>query len=326
MLICHLRARSNQGTLALIALSWWQLRLGTSKPPLEDLQFRVPYDSPHWLSAHRTFLASIDGSIHIADLKGTNPTPLRATDICLMDVVAPMTSHTTASKTAFNRVRIHLGVTYLSKIATADGLSLARDAWDGSRTRLSPFLWPFQPCPGPKSFRCWRRILANIFLSGERRRVSSRTRDLRLRQRLGPWLSTSTSFRLHWDAFFPPSSYALFVANMDGRYSRHVTFKTRRRPKHPVRAFQQVPAAQGIHLPADALPKLLIPGVSTPPCAGWSFTDSHEFLTLHPSPSIIYLTSTSCSTLHRRQSAKTRYFLVTSRRIGCLSKTATSSP
>jgi hypothetical protein len=42
MLICHLRARSTQGTLALIALSWWQLRLGTSKPPLEDPQFRVP--------------------------------------------------------------------------------------------------------------------------------------------------------------------------------------------------------------------------------------------------------------------------------------------
>jgi hypothetical protein len=119
-----------------------------------------------------------------------------------MNVVAPMPAHTTASKTAFNQVRIHLGVAYLS-IATADGVSLERDAWEGSRPRLSPFLWPFQPCPGPKSFRCWRRILADIFLSGERRRVSSRTQNLSLRQRLGPWLPTSTSFRLHWDTFFP---------------------------------------------------------------------------------------------------------------------------
>jgi hypothetical protein len=73
MLIRHLRARSTQGTLALIALSWWQLRLGTSKPPLEDPKFNTPYDTPHWLAAHRAFLASTDGSIHIEDLHGTNP-------------------------------------------------------------------------------------------------------------------------------------------------------------------------------------------------------------------------------------------------------------
>jgi hypothetical protein len=143
MRIPHLWARSTQGNLALIALSWWQLRLGTRKPPLEDPQFRIPYDLPHWLSAHRTFLAIIDGSIHIEDLQGTNPTLLRATDIYLMDVVAPRTSHTTVSKPAFNRVRIQLGVAYLSEIATTEGLSLAHNAWEGSKPRLLPFLWPW---------------------------------------------------------------------------------------------------------------------------------------------------------------------------------------
>jgi hypothetical protein len=67
------------------------------------------------------------------------------------------------------------------------------------------------------------------------------------------------------------------------------------------------------------LPKLLKPGVSTPPSAGWSFTGSRESPT-NP-PSIIYLTSKPCSTLLRRQSAKTRYFSDS-----CLSKAATSSP
>jgi hypothetical protein len=53
---------------------------------------------------------------------------------------------------------------YLSEISTADGTSITRDAWDGTRTRFSPILWPFQPCPGPRSWRVWRRLLARAFL------------------------------------------------------------------------------------------------------------------------------------------------------------------
>jgi hypothetical protein len=79
---------------------------------------------------------------------------------------------------------------------------------------------------------------------------------------------------------------------MAGRYSRHAALKTRRRPKHPVQAFKQVPTAQGLHLPADALPvehsfepnKIVIPvSISTvipqttpvPPPARWQdYVDS----------------------------------------------------
>jgi hypothetical protein len=91
-------------------------------------------------------------------------------------------------------------------------------------------------------------------------------------------LPTSSSFHLHWGAFFSPFYYALFVADATDSYSRHAALKTRRRPKHPVRAFKQVPKAQGLLLPADALPvehsiepnKLVIPVaistvVPTPP-------------------------------------------------------------
>jgi hypothetical protein len=254
MFIRHLRAGTQQGTLIRIALAWWQLRLGTSTPLLEDPTFPTPYDTPHLLSAHRTFLASVGGSLHIADFMKTQPAPLRSVDVCLMDAVAPDAAYKPAAKAAFNRVRLYLGVTYLSEIATADGQSIARDAWNGTRPRLSPFLWPYQPCPGVKSFRNWRRILADTFLSGTRRRVSARTLDLTLCQRLGPWLPYSEPFRAHWDAFVSPSCSSLFVATDDGSFDRHPALRTRRRPKHPVKAFRLRPTATDVALPKDAVP------------------------------------------------------------------------
>jgi hypothetical protein len=268
ILIRHLRARTHQGSLILISLAWWQLVSGLSTPLLEDPTVPFPYDTPHLLSAHRAFLANIGGSLHVVDLLDTQPTPLRQADICIMDVVARMPAYKPAAQAAFNRVRIYFGVTYLSEIVTAEGSSIARDAWEGGRVRLSPFLWPYQPRPGPKSFRNWRRILANAFLSGTRRRVSSRTRDLTLRTNVGPWLPASDAFRTHWDAFFSREHNTLFMVTDAGRFARNSALKTpRRRPKHPVKAFAGQSDATFNVLPPDAVPaehhhepnKLVIP-------------------------------------------------------------------
>jgi hypothetical protein len=40
--ICHLRAGTQQGTLTRITLAWWQLRIGTSTPLLEDPTIPIP--------------------------------------------------------------------------------------------------------------------------------------------------------------------------------------------------------------------------------------------------------------------------------------------
>jgi hypothetical protein len=186
--------------------------------------------------------------MHIAEQMDTQPAPLCVADVCLMDAVAPVAGYKPAAKDAFNRVRLYLGVTYLSEITTADGVSIARDAWPGTQPRLSLFLWPYQPCPGMKSFRSWRRILADTLLTG------ARTRDLSLCQRLGPWLSTSEPFRVHWDAFFSPGSSSLFAAANNGHFDQHPTLRTRRRPTYPVKAFRAWPTATGFSLPKDTVP------------------------------------------------------------------------
>jgi hypothetical protein len=92
---------------------------------------------------------------------------------------------------AFNRCRLFFGVAYLSKVSTFDGTAIASDAWDGSRQRCSPRLWPYQPIPSPKSFRVWRRLLATAFLKDHRPWVSIRTRNLILRRKLRRWLPGS---------------------------------------------------------------------------------------------------------------------------------------
>jgi hypothetical protein len=270
MIVRHLRSKSDQGRLLFIALSWWQLVMGTSYPLLQRPQRPILYDDAHIMSATRQFLKTVHGTLHIPELSSALPVPFRAQDQCLMDHFSLLPGATRATLGAANRVRLFYGVAYLSEITTADGMHLAGDAWEGTRLRISPLLWPFQPKPGPKSFRAWRRFLNDAFLRGPHLRVSSRTRDLLLRTTLGSWLPASSAFMFHWDALYAPSTTTLYVVSADGvAFDIHASRRTRRRPKHPVLAFSSRPCGQCPTLPPDAVPadyapepnKLVIPPV-----------------------------------------------------------------
>jgi hypothetical protein len=110
------------------------------------------HDDAHILSAARLFLCLVGGQLEILELQRHLPQPLRDKDHCLMEVINNLPNMTRAKSKAFNRVRLHFGVAHLSELTTADGTAISRDAWEGTRPRLSPLLWPFQPKPGPKSF------------------------------------------------------------------------------------------------------------------------------------------------------------------------------
>jgi hypothetical protein len=267
IIIRHLRSHTAQTKILLIALSWWQLVMGTSFSLLAHPDQVLLHDEAHIFSATRQYLKSVNGQLYIQDIEATLPRPLRERDFCLMDVICSLPNVTRAQHLAFNRVRLYFGVSHLSEISTADGQHIARDAWAGSRLRHSALLWPYQPQPGPKSFRVWRRLLADAFLRTAHRRVSARTRDLLLRTPLQRWLPASESFRCQWDTFFAASTDELFIAGDDGTFRVHPSQRTRRRPKHPVKAFTDTHSATARSLPADAVPvdlrhepnKLVIP-------------------------------------------------------------------
>jgi hypothetical protein len=197
----------------------------------------------------------MDVSIHINGLKKTRPQPLREGDSCIMDVILSLLNVSNSQLRTFDRCHIHLGVFQVSEISSADGTSFSRDAWEGARPRISPLLWPYQPPPGPKSFRMWRQLLATAFLTGHRASVSRRTRDLRLRRPMRRWLPASDHFRYHWRAFFSNSQPRLFLLPADATtFGSHLPRKTRRRPKHPLRVFSAEPSTSATTLPGNTAP------------------------------------------------------------------------
>jgi hypothetical protein len=211
MIIRHLHSYTAQTKILRISLSWWQLVMGTSFPLLANPDPLLLHDEAHIFSAARQFLKNANGQLYIQEIADNLPRPLCERDNCLMDMICSLPNVTRAQQLAFNRVRLYFGVFYLSEVATADGTHIARDAWEGSRLRYSALLWPYQPPPGPKSFRIWRRLLADAFLRTVHCRVSARTRDLLLRTPLLRWLPTSESFRFQWETFYAASTDELFL-------------------------------------------------------------------------------------------------------------------
>jgi hypothetical protein len=193
LLLRHLRADSPQGKLFRITIDWWQLVMGVSYSLLEHPAPIMPHQATHWLSALRPFLQQLQALIHILGIVETLPQPLREADVILMDEVLALPSLSRPHLLAFNRCRLFCGVAYLSEVSTAHGTAIARDAWDGSRPRCSPLLWPYQPMTGPKSLHVQRRLLATAFLKDHRPRVSVRTRNHTLRRKLRRWLPGSES-------------------------------------------------------------------------------------------------------------------------------------
>ncbi len=189
------------------------------------------------------------------------PQPNRTGDQCIMNVVSRRSSTPASTLRVFNRCRIYMQVTFLSELSTADGLRIDRQHWIGQRQRNSSILWPYQPAPGPKSFRIWRRLLATAFLLGHRKRVCPRTVDLRLQQPLGPWLHTSYGLRSSWSSFFSPSTRQLYQINLQHTLDIHSrTLGPRTRGSPTVIAFQLQPhdflALSA--LPTDAAPVDLV--------------------------------------------------------------------
>jgi hypothetical protein len=153
LIIRHLRSNTAQTKILRIALSWWQLVIGTSFSLLEHPHQPLLHDEAHIFSATRQFLKNVNRQLHIQEITDNLPRPLRERDNCLMDVICSQPNVTRAQQLAFNRVRLYVGVFYLSEVVTADGKRITRAAWEGSRVRYSALLWPYQPQPGPKSFR-----------------------------------------------------------------------------------------------------------------------------------------------------------------------------
>jgi hypothetical protein len=168
----------------------------------------------------------------------------------IMEQISAMDGVSRADLKSFNRCRLFIGVIYLSEISTADGAALTREAWGGNHSRFSPLLWPFQPCPGPQSWRVWRRLLARAFLEDIPKRVTPQTKDLYLLHPLGAWLPGSDWLFRKWSYHFSPSTGQIYHS-VCHTYTVH---GRRRRSRHRSQLFSAAPAAVIYCLPPDCIP------------------------------------------------------------------------
>jgi hypothetical protein len=121
-----------------------QLTLTSGNSPL-----RVPVSQYNYDAAHKYLGNQMAPNLQMT----TAYQQLLERDSCLMEVISSLPGLARAQAIAFNCIRLFFGVYYLSELATADGSEISRGTWDGSRPRFSALLWPYQPRPGPKTFR-----------------------------------------------------------------------------------------------------------------------------------------------------------------------------
>jgi hypothetical protein len=164
-----------------------------------------------------------------------------------------------ADLASFNRCRLYLGVTFLSEISSAEGRSLSRDAWNGSRPRMASLLWPYQPNPGPTSWRAWRRLLARGFLFTIPKRATRKTSHLSLDSPLGNWLQDSDWFFQKFNYFH--SRHTGLIYHRDGTgYTIHSRL---RRSRHQSQVYSASPLMTTLSLPPDAVPVEDLAGSAT---------------------------------------------------------------
>ena len=130
-----LRADGVPRKLALVTLAWAQLLAGTQQPVLSKVTNTLPHITPiKWIPSIREFLLSISGRMEVENLPAT---PLkREHDQFLMDIAIDLYSESYDPQ-LLNACRLHLQVTLLSDIITADGKFIQRLY---SHINLSPTL------------------------------------------------------------------------------------------------------------------------------------------------------------------------------------------
>jgi hypothetical protein len=250
LLLRHLRAETTQGSLMLIGLSWWHLVAGFSSSLWDNPQSNISYVEHSWYNSIKDFLLHANGSVYISPSAFITWQPLRDHDATLMEQISSLDGVSRADMKSFNRCRLFAGVMYLSEISTADGTSIARDSWTGTRQRFSPLLWPFQPSPGPNSWRVWRRLLARAFLEDAPKRATPKTKDLHLLHPLGAWLPGSEWIFGKWSFFYSPSTGHIYHSTQQTYQVHH----RRRRSRQRSHLFSATPATSTTSPPPDHIP------------------------------------------------------------------------
>ena len=151
------------GKMLVMALSWTQAFLGTSKFFLEYPHHPIPPSGPSFLLDLRLFLQHINGSIQLQNPPTSNQ--LRQHDRFIMDIVLSQQQWKRTHIIQINACRRFLQVQTLADITNMQGTRILSSVMHGtsepnrSTVRISMFN---QPRPHEKLWKTWRRFLLSI--------------------------------------------------------------------------------------------------------------------------------------------------------------------
>ena len=133
---------------------------------------------------------------------------LRLHDACLMDVFMSLDCFSHKELRTLRDCRMHLEVTRVSDVATADGTAIHFDSWQGKKLdRGSPYEWPRSYRPGWEAWETWRKALKTLMLPHARHR--------KLAQPLGAW---HKRWDEDWVWWFSPSTNNVYQ-HQDSRWT-----------------------------------------------------------------------------------------------------------
>jgi hypothetical protein len=127
----HVFSKDSVGNMIIIALRSLQIKSGCGFHLLEDPSEWVPYITACWLTSIRDFLDRNDINIKVANAHLV-PTS-REHDRYIMDKIRKLGIYDNRQLFDINAVRLHLKVTTLSDVVTAQGKQITEEVFEGTK-------------------------------------------------------------------------------------------------------------------------------------------------------------------------------------------------
>lgn len=193
LLIEHTWKSTQTGHFMQMAIQEYIVEAGSSQHPLiPKTNTKVDkwiLTKNTWFVALRSYLIlhQITVNLHLPLLH-----PQRHNDSTIMDILDGSTQFSPADLRDINTCRIYKQVTFLSDIATGDGIRLMTDAWsDIPNKRSKQYTSNYQHYPIPRQWKAWKAAMDFI----------NQSTTNRMRQPLGQWKITAEQYIQSWDFF-----------------------------------------------------------------------------------------------------------------------------
>ncbi len=255
-LLRHVYNKTEVGKMILIELHSLQLEAGSEYLLLTDTTTPLPYVTQCWLTEIRRFMKQFQ--IRLQFTENWNCHKSRMHDAFLMDIFKQCTNLSVSDLRNLNAVRLHLQVTTVADIATADGLCIHPQALKGKPItyRQSKWSWPRQPMVTKKQVALWTTILHRSLTISAGKDTTVNPHNSKLRQSLGEWVAPPNQT---WLYYFDPKQDMLYHVNSPTHIECHMKSATIKGTRHyqifdtkPEQS--DIPVEEVIHpIPADVI-------------------------------------------------------------------------